>query len=312
MENVIDCVVVGAGVGGLAAGLFLGRAGRSTLIFNGGRPTIMVVETVREYLGFDGMTPDEMLEKASNEVRRYGVEILNAKVEKIIPLDNGWFNVIYPGGQVTSRSVVLATGETYELPDISGIPEIWGRDLRVCPCFDGNEVRNGKYVVFGVGGKLAHMASWVSMWSDDITIVSEHEFSEEETQRLSLLDIKIVRDEIAGLVHEGKTLTSVTTKNGDIIPCDATWVSLNARATSELASTLCNVDKLGFALTDASGATSRPGVYAIGNAAQPWDHLAHAAAAGTRVGPVVTSYLLEQKIAERKRVRIQNNGALIE
>lgn len=45
---------------------------------------------------------------------------------------------------------------------------------------------------------------------------------------------------------------------------------------------------------------SSPGLWAIGNANEPWAHLAHATAAGTGVGPVVTFYLLEQMLEERR------------
>ncbi|ERL56272.1 NAD(P)/FAD-dependent oxidoreductase [Psychrobacter aquaticus] len=294
----IDSVVVGGGVGGLAAALFLGRAGRSTSVFDGGQSTILSVDIVREYLGFDGVSPTEMLQKARDEVIRYGVELREELVTDILPLKNGNFEVVYPSGRITTRTVVLATGETYELPNISGIPEKWGRDLKVCPCFDGNEVKDGAFVVFGIPDKLAHMALWVSMWSANVTIVSRHNFNEEESERLNLLGIKIVKDDVAGLDHEGQQLTGVITEKGAQIPCDATWVALASRATSPLAAALCEVDANGFAVADASGATSYPGVYAIGNATQPWDHLAHAAAAGTRVGPIVTNYLLEQKISE--------------
>ena len=62
---------------------------------------------------------------------------------------------------------------------------------------------------------------------------------------------------------------------------------------SYLAASLCEVDEAGFAITDADGRTSRPGVWAVGNAADPLAHLVHAAAAGARVGPWVTNYLLD-------------------
>ena len=296
----IDTVIVGAGVAGLAAALFLTRAGRSAVVYDGGNQTILSVDKVREYLGFDGMPPADMLAQAREEVLRYGADIRQEKVEKVLPLDNGLFEVTSPGGNVTARTVVLATGATYDLPDITGIRDAWGRDLRVCPCFDGQEVRNGKFVVFGLAKGLAHMASWVRMWSDDVTVVSHHKFNETEAERLRVLDVSIIEDEIAGLIHDGDDLTHVTTQGGKTIPCVATWVSLNMKATSDLVASLCDVDADGFAITGPRGVTSRPGVFVIGNANQQWDHLAQAAAAGTGAGPVVTMYLLEQLIAERR------------
>ncbi|TCM16597.1 thioredoxin reductase (NADPH) [Novosphingobium sp. PhB165] len=298
MSDTVDTVIVGAGIAGLSAALFLARAGRSTIVFDGGPTRIETVSQVREYVGFDAMTPAEILGAAREEATRYGAVIRHARVERIVPLDDGRFKIEVDDRSLTARTVVLATGIVDELPPISGVREAWGDDLRVCPCFDGHEVRNGKFVVFGIGARLAHMAAWVRMWSSDVTVVSRHDFTGVEAERLDLLGIRIRNDEVAGLVHEGDRLVAVTTADGDTIPANATWVALHSRAASDLAASLCEVDELGFAKTDAGGATSRAGIFAIGNADEPWAHLAQAAASGTTVGPVVTMYLLERMVEE--------------
>ena len=299
VDTTVDTVIVGAGIAGLSAALFLARAGRSTTVFDGGPSRIEAVTEVREYVGFDRSDPAAMLAQARAEAVCYGAEVQGAMVGRITPLDDGTFSVEAEGQMpLLARTVVLATGLTDELPAIDGVRAKWGTDLRVCPCFDGAEVRDGRFVVFGVGERLAHMAAWTRMWSPDVTIVSQHGFTDAETERLGLLGIRIMRDEVAGLVHEGDALAAVTTEGGARIGADAAWVTLHSRAASDLAATLCDVDEMGFAKTDAGGATSRPGVFAIGNADEPWAHLAHAAASGMTVGPVVTMYLLERMVAE--------------
>ena len=299
METV-DCVVVGAGIAGLSAALFLGRASRSTIVYDGGKPRIFAVEEVREFLGFDGITPAALLAGAREEVLRYGVEIRAEAVQSVVPSPDGLFVVHSAGGAVSARTVVLATGIKDEIPPLSGLPEAWGRDLRVCPCFDGYEVRDQRFVVFGVPERLAHMASWVSMWSPHVTVVSRQPFNEADAERLRLLDIKITPDEVTGLIHRGDKLVGVATESGREIACEAAWIAMHSKAASDLAASLCDVDAFGIARTDAGGRTSRPGVFAVGNASDSWAHLAHATAAGTKVGPLVTMYLLELLLAEKR------------
>jgi len=74
MELVVDAAIVGAGIAGLSAALFLGRAGRSVIVFDGGTTRIESVEEVREHLGFDGLPPQELLSRARAEVHKYGIE----------------------------------------------------------------------------------------------------------------------------------------------------------------------------------------------------------------------------------------------
>jgi thioredoxin reductase len=90
----------------------------------------------------------------------------------------------------------------------------------------------------------------------------------------------------------------VTTASGRQFEADAAWVAMKWKAASDLAASLCEVDEVGVANVDSNGKTSRPGVFAVGNAADPIAHLAQATAEGTNVGPHVTNYLLELKISE--------------
>ena len=299
-STVLDTVVVGGGVAGLSAALFLGRAGRSVIVYDAGHPRIRAVERVREFLGFDGLSPDDMLSRASQEVLRYGVAIRSEVVERIHPRADGLFDICSPQGMVTARTVVLATGLTDELPPLTGIRKVWGRDLRICPCFDGHEVSGQRFVVFGLHERLSQLGSWVSMWSPHVTVITERPLDPAGAERLSLLGVKVVHDHVTGLIHANERLAALATESGAHIACDAAWIATPLRAASDLAASLCEVDRAGFARTDEHGRTSRPGVFAVGNAANPLAHLAHAAASGTDVGPWVTSYLLDLQLAANR------------
>jgi thioredoxin reductase len=138
------------------------------------------------------------------------------------------------------------------------------------------------------------------MWSTNVRVVTKHSFDASGAERLRLLGIEVVRDEVTGLIHKDDRLVAVSTESGAEIPCDAAWIAARLKAASDLAASLCNVDDAGFAKSDEHGRTSRPGVFAIGNASNPIAHLAHAAAAGTEVGPWVTMHLLESLLADRR------------
>jgi thioredoxin reductase len=296
--GIIDTAIVGAGPAGLSAALFLARAGRSVVAFDGGPSRILSVDRVREFIGFDGVSPREMLDRMRGEALRYRAQIQAGKVQRIDPRSDGSFEVHSPGGSITARSVVLATGMTDELPGVTGLPKTWGNDLHVCPCFDGYEVRNRRFVVFGVSERLAHLGAWVSAWPSQVSVITGAELDPAGLEKLKLLGIPVVPDEVSGVLHRDGRLVAVTTASGRQIEADAAWVAMKWRAASDLAASLCEVDEVGLAKVDPNGKTSRPGVFAVGNAANPIAHLAHATAEGTNVGPHVSNYLLEAKISE--------------
>lgn len=298
--EIVDAVIVGGGIAGLSAALFLARAGRSTIVYDAGRSRILAVERIREFVGFDGWTPKEMLTNAREEVLRYGAQIRIGTITKIESRSDRLFDVFTPDGTIRARSVVLATGLIDELPPLKGLRKVWGRDLRICPCFDGNEVRNRRFVVFGLPERLVQLGSWLSMWSPKVRVVTKHSFDASGAERLRLLGIEVVRDQVTGLVHENDRLVAVSTESGAEIPCDAAWIATRLKPASDLAASLCDVDDAGFAKVDEHGRTSTSGVFAIGNASNPIAHLAHAAAAGTEVGPWVTLHLLESWLSDKR------------
>jgi thioredoxin reductase len=138
------------------------------------------------------------------------------------------------------------------------------------------------------------------MWSPHVTVVTKHSLDPAGADRLRLLGVGVLHDEVTGLIHKDDRLVAVSTESGLEIPCDAAWIATRLKAASNLAASLCEVDEAGFAKTDQNGRTSRPGVFAIGNATNPIGHLAHAAASGTHVGPWVTMYILESLLSEKR------------
>src|SRR5215470_3288770 len=90
-SELVDTVIVGGGIAGLSAALFLARAGRSTIVYDAGRSRIFAVDRVHEFVGFDGWTPEEMLTKAREEVLRYGAQIHSGIVTKIEVRSDGLF-----------------------------------------------------------------------------------------------------------------------------------------------------------------------------------------------------------------------------
>ena len=295
MRDAVDVVVVGAGPAGLSAALFLTRAQRQTLVFDGGPTRLSAVTHIHEFLGHEGMAPSELQARGRAEVIHYGGEIRAEAVSKIEPRHDGLFEVWSGERRVTARAVVLATGLVDALPPIPGLLESWGREVNVCPCFSGHEVRGQHLVAFGVAERLAQSGKFLSAWSPFVTVITKHAFDSTTTERLRAFGVTVVQDEVTALRRRDGRL-AMSTERGQEILCDAGFISSAMRAASDLAATLCEVDADGFAHTDANGQTSRGGIWAIGYATDPIAHVAHAVAAGTQAGPWVNDYLIEMSI----------------
>ena len=80
MREHYDVIVIGGGAAGLSGALMLGRSRRSVLVIDAGEPRNAPAEGVHGFLTRDGMNPRELLAVGRDEVRRYGVEVIDGRV----------------------------------------------------------------------------------------------------------------------------------------------------------------------------------------------------------------------------------------
>jgi thioredoxin reductase len=296
MENV-EVVIIGAGAAGLSAALFLVRARRSMIIYDSNEKRISATPRIHEYIGFEGVTPNEYHSKGAAEIKMYGGEIRNKKVQQVYKTADGF--MVYSENEIVfTKSLIIATGLVDVLPDIPGLKEGWGKDIHVCPCFTGYELYNKRLVVFGLQERLGQLSKFLTAWSNDVTVVAKDYFDASTLKKLNARRVKIIYGEVDKIIRKGRRMDYVSTKKGDRVSSDGVFIAAPMRAASDLAASLCEVDEQGFAKTDAMGKTNIEGLWVIGNANNPIAHLAHAVAAGVAVGPVVTDYLIERSIVQ--------------
>src|SRR5215203_1989975 len=93
VNNLYDCIVIGAGPAGLSASLFLARYLHRTLTFHHNSPRNEYAHGVHGFLGHDGISPKELLARGRDEVTDYGGLIVQTCVTAIARISNDHFRV---------------------------------------------------------------------------------------------------------------------------------------------------------------------------------------------------------------------------
>jgi thioredoxin reductase len=232
MENKItdntqqmEVAIIGGGAAGLSAALFLVRSRRKIVIFDHNKKRISATPKIHEYIGFEGMTPDEYHERGANEIKIYGGEIRKERVLTIEKLSNGDFLIKSDNSQVVSKALILATGLVDVLPDIKGLKEGWGKDIHVCPCFTGYELHDKNLVVFGLQERLGQLGKFLTAWSKNVTVISKDAFDAENLRKLNATGVKTIYGEAKEVVRTNNMLQHVVTSAGEKVPADAVFVS---------------------------------------------------------------------------------------
>ncbi|MFE0188748.1 NAD(P)/FAD-dependent oxidoreductase [Streptomyces sp. NPDC058989] len=305
LQDVLDVLIVGGGAGGLNAALMLSRTRRRVLVIDSGDPRNAPAREVHGFVSRDGTPPAELLAAGRAEVERYGGRVVAGEVRAVRPAHDRRgrlaFEAELADRTVLARRVIVATGLRDELPDLPGLRERWAREVLHCPYCHGWEVRDQPLGVLAVAGREAaavHQALLVRQLSDDVVCFAEA-LAGADRARLTARGIRIVDGAVDGLVVEDDALRGVRLTDGTVVARTALFVPTRPVPRDELLTGLgCARDEEGRVVTDPSGLTSVPGVWAAGNAVDVRAHVVTAAAAGAKAALAVNLDLIEEDLAE--------------
>ena len=248
------------------------------------------------FLSRDGMPPAELLEAGRDEAAGYGVEFHSGHV---VSLEPGFAVTLEDGEKFEARRLLIATGATDELPSIPGLQERWGRDFLHCPYCHGWEVRDQPLGVLGTGPGSAEHAQLIRQWTDDLIFFTHsHAITDAERDELEARDIRVVDGEVRELVVEDDRLRGVVLGDGRTVERAALFIrpEIRPRLDGLLKHLGCDTDDLGFVRVDNVGRTNAPGVWAVGNAANPRAQVITAAGEGSSAAISINTDLIQEDI----------------
>jgi len=262
-----DCIVIGAGPGGLQASIHLGRYNFRVVLFHtpGGRTGY--AKHIENYLGIPLFSGPQLLETGLVQVKNFGVLIENARVERVTSRD-GQFEVLAGGKVFRSRFVIAASGAKETLAPFKNLHRFFGHSYFTCMICDGYRTTGKKLLVIDrtVNG-VRLSVGMKQMYTKDVTFVA-HGFTLAPVYRA------LLEEEGIGLVegrpHEllGDTaLEGVRMQDGRIIPCEVIlgWggITLNDEYLEGLD---LERDADGFKIvTKGNGESSISGLFVVGS-----------------------------------------------
>ncbi|WP_431043432.1 NAD(P)/FAD-dependent oxidoreductase [Streptomyces sp. P1-3] len=308
-SGVYDAVVVGGGAAGLSAALVLGRARRRVAVVDTGAPRNAPAAHMRGFLSRDGMPPADLLAVGRAEVAGYGVRLVEGRVEHIA---HGFLVRLAGGPALRARRVLVATGLRDELPGLPGVRERWGKDLLHCPYCHGYEVRDEPIGVLGTGPGSVHQALLLRQWSPDVVFFPHTvDLADDDREQLSAHGVRVVDGAVERLVVDGDRLRGVELAGGGVVRRTAVFVSPRFVPHDDLLTGLgCAKDDTGWVATDPAGRTSVPGVWAVGNVADPRAQVVTAAGLGSAAAIAINADLVREDVERSVEDRRAANAAL--
>ncbi len=132
-EEFYDLVVVGGGPAGLGAAVYGASEGLRTVLVEqlatGGQAGQS--SRIENYLGFpDGVSGAQLTDRARRQAVRFGAELLTAReVVGLETLGSARRLRFSDGSEISSHSVILATGVSYRTLEAPGVDDLCGRGI---------------------------------------------------------------------------------------------------------------------------------------------------------------------------------------
>ena len=145
-----DIVVIGAGIAGLTAAIYLKRANANFVILEGSLPGGLLnkLKTIENYPSYPSITGPELVINLMNQIRKLGIQITYGNVQSILKEQHG-FEVKTDVDSFECKSVVVATGVSQEQNTIPGEEKYVGIGVSYCATCDGNFFKGQDVAVIG-------------------------------------------------------------------------------------------------------------------------------------------------------------------
>jgi thioredoxin reductase (NADPH) len=271
-----DVIILGAGPGGLTAGLYLCQAKINTVLIDVSLPGghVSTTHEVSNYPGFIEPQAGYLLSHNMSEQTKMCGTVYKVAVD-ITKVDLDKKEVIIDEYEtVRAKKIIIATGTTPNSTGAPGEKELKGKGISYCATCDAKYNEGKEVVVIGGGNSAIEESDYITRFASKLTIV--HQFDkftankQAQDKVLNNPNISVLFDsEPREFVKVGENIVTeienVKTKDRQKLTSNSVFIFIGMKPNIELFKDKLTLDKWGYIKTDEDMRTSVPGVFAVGD-----------------------------------------------
>ncbi len=215
-----DCIIIGAGPGGLQSAIYLGRFNRKVLLIDRSGGRTAHAKSIENFLTQKVISGIEIIERGLEQAKSFHVEVLRGTVEKVGK--KGGFEVeTREGGRYTGRFVIVSSGVADNYPPITNLHQYLGKSLFTCVDCDGYHTTGKRLLVIGNSINTVRLAfAMRQMFTKDLTLnLIHYDPPPDVKEELAYEGIPLVKGTPVKVIG-GERPEAVELKDGTRIPCE--------------------------------------------------------------------------------------------
>ena len=276
-EYNFDCVVLGAGITGMTAAIYLKRANINVAILEKSAPggQMNMTSKIENYPGFKSIPGPDLSMKVFEQINDLEVEYKYGDVESITKEGN-IITIKTAGETITCKSVIIATGRSPRTLDVEGEKELSGKGISWCAICDGPFFKGQEVTVIGGGNSAIEEGLYLTNIAKKVTVIHRRdefradplmveEFLEKENVEIIYNSVVtgFIKDENNAL--GGVTVKNVETNEEQKIKTSAAFEYVGNIPNTDFAKDLEIIDNSGYVEVDINMRTKVKGIYAAGD-----------------------------------------------
>lgn len=256
-------VILGSGIAGMTAGIYLKRGGLDVLVVEDNIPggVLNEIPSIENYPGYEEISGPDLAMNIYNQLTKLGVKILNKKITSI-DLNNKIIN-----NNIKYEYLVIATGRKSRMLSLEHEKELLGKGISTCALCDGFFYKDKKVAVVGGGSSSLTEALYLSKICKEVIIIHRRDKLTADKYLIdkvnSSKNIKVLyNSNITKYNQNNNKLTSVIINNKDKLEVEGVFLAIGSTPNSEM----FNVNKdNNYIIVDSNYMTNIDKVYAIGD-----------------------------------------------
>ncbi len=270
-DHVYDAIIIGAGIAGVSAAIYLKRADLDILIIDkdevGG--LLNTINAIDNYPSFAHIKGPELAMRLARQVEKLRINVVKEEVKELKVLKEVK-KIITNEGVYYTENVIIATGRSQKTLGLDKEIELLGKGVSTCALSDANDFAKEDIAVVGGGNSALQEALYMAKIVNKIYIIHRRDsFTAEEVlvdkiKRKKNIEI-IYNNGVKKLKATNNHLSGIVLNDGRELDIKGLFLYVGFTPKTKFIEKLDITNDQGYIVTDKNFMTKIDGIYGAGD-----------------------------------------------